>query len=1067
MIEYKGMNSRPTEALASARNFDGNLLLPDNIKHPELNTIIDKFKINNRDRVAAFSYIVINIDKLSNLASLLLSDPSHQNQTELDKLYAAYNKITSIQYYPIWRSAYEALTDQSDPDNNIARGAYSDLVISKDRSISAALDQVKQRIEQNQAAINQVNQVDPLPGANKFNIDGLNFAHSLDHPDTDAYKDHFFEMFDNVIYAISKEKDTPERKEKMLYVLEQFINNSNRLMVSFFRSNSSMDKETSGYMKFLLPFARAEGSDRKPTEHGVVQNLEKFLSDVLSPGESKYWLKRLGSQGLEMLHSTYLDSLGREKASIVSMASDYEELKTLDVGEKNKSGDQDYNINNTFDFFTHYNKEQGKDLVYQHARTMRLIMFMQPFLITDFEAEFNGGWDHADSGGTRERFDEFTNLFVEYFTYLIAHKQAVIDFGENSEEEKETKKKLDTFLIKSGNKLTDIFGLEKPKAIEKEKNYFSVFEKRYNKYLVDTNERFIKRYPKKIRDQKRKENIEGKEFISVKDGKVTITLAREEDFLSEGKDEVIIFSNEDIATLLDEADENKYQRRIIQFLAGRMGTAVGVGLHNFNTKYSLGATPPGAIATFSRMMKALNPFGAANYSCYKGVRPHPQSMYFEVEINAEKMGDLLIDDQTRRLLTNEDAELLRILENGEIENHVLTQEQVTLLEEARLNPNFKEIPGKFENLSNILISQGLTKMVNEAISGVVRKYKIKLGSLNSIYDHIETAYPDAYSFVILASRSRQKEGTGFDAWWTGFTRFEEFALKTDAVPGGSLDFDAIKKKDPEKFRAELFTSLKDIIQQSFSPMKASLPWFRWEHIAQDLIMYIDKMYKVYRICDDSHDGLIYFTDGIRKTLEDDSANMSGMGATSYESKQIRNTRKYKVNRGLVASFMLSQGKDFYDCKDILSDDGFMSEDEYKKGRQNELYYKAISAGEQNQVRGVNSLISKELLPQFKGKTKEKAELPDIRDYILNFTPRAKVNSKLGKAITKSLNEARLDPDAHRIAQTQPFFGGKQLLRNRMSSIKRKLFELENKAKAAVLEKQINMAIFGVPEEAKK
>ncbi len=987
----------------------------------EMQTLYEKFSINTPERKAEFNRIVQQLDKLVVFAEQFKNTPSAHSDVQVANFDALLTAITSGRYYPVWKEFYERSATVIDVNVTIARELFAEMISNKIARVRADLQHVRDLLKARTTPATPTG----VDTSKEPVIHGLDFSRKPELPEDDTWLNLYIEMFDEVISKIEDKGKSPESRRELLIVLEAFINQSNKIMINFFRSNSKMNHEASGFMKFILPFARAEASDRHNSAHGVFTRFEKILENLLSPEEAEYWRIKYGSQGLMMLQATYIDDLGRIRANnggIASLACNYEELKQTDVGGTDRSGDEDYNISNTFDFFTHFEKEIGKDLVFEHSRTLRVIMFLLPFLMNDFEIVLlPNGWDHKDSGETKEQFSAFINLFIDYLILNITYKQAVLEKGERSQEARDAQQKLNSFLRKDKS----IGGVDEAAL----KKYFVNFEKRYDDLLK-----------RKNRDGKNSQK-----FFTEKDGKIVCNIAREEEFLSMGKDETVEFSKEDVKNLLQEKDPDAYQRRIIQFLAVRMGTSLGVGLHNFNTRFSTGATPPGGIAYYQDMMKAVNPYGAANYACYKGIRPHPLSLYYRVDWDLENFGKDNTDEQA-----------------------IITYLNGTRLEDRIIDPTVGKIPGSFENVSNILISQHLTRLVNKAISGGVRKHRVKLGSLNSYYDHIETAYPDAYSFVILASRQRQdaNKKTGFLAWWTGFEKYKEFALKTDGVPGGSLDFEAIAKKDPEAFRAELLQGLKDIIQNTFSPLKAAMFWFRWDHIAQNIIMYIDKMYKIYRICDNTDSGQKFLTDGIQRILKEDSANMAGMGLTKFSKVRGSNPPMYKVSRGLVASYMQTEEKkDFYFGKDVLT------EAEMQAGKKAEQDYKALVPGSHDQVKNIGMLLPRGgKMPSFEAlsdSAREKAEMPDIRDYILNFIPRATIKQGLGITMLSLVNDARLDPAALRIARTEPKFGVNQVIRTGSNSIKRRLFEMQNKLKARVLDKQIQMSIYGVPEEAKK
>ena len=518
------------------------------------------------------------------------------------------------------------------------------------------------------------------------------------------------------------------------------------------------------------------------------------------------------------------------------------------------------------------------------------------------------------------------------------------------------------------------------------------------------------------------------QLVSTDSGKeFAVTIKRNgEDFYSMGQDETITFAQEDMDRLLQDFDSESdpeitatNERQILWRTAGRMGTALGVRQHLFLNDLARGETPSAGIGIYSRWMNAVGYLSLMQYKSYKALVPNPFVSHFEVDWDYSQVG---------------------VAGSG--------------------------VVGDPEKARTIFVSNFFTEIAIKK-GGRLRKHKVKVGPINDVYDQIQTPFPTAYNLVVFSSRRRAEKPVGFESFYTGLEKFEAFIEKIKGVPGGTLDIDAIKKKDEEKLRTELIHALESVIQDIFSPLKASTDWFRWEHVAQLILVYIDKIHRVYRINNTNDRNVIRLTHLIRETLQTGSVNMGGVGSTKFvEIKKGPNKGKFKVYRGLVAQHLADQGKDLYRAHD-RNGTVILTKEQKAAFVKKEQEYTQRDIQEDSKYEPLRGLgLDQSLLPKVNTGS-DKNVLPDIRDYLLNLIPTTKSMGVLS-ARTYSANDAWLDrEDATHIMRYRPDFGVAQILQTGTDALKAKRIELSNSEKMLATEGRLKKAVLGLPEEDKK
>lgn len=795
---------------------------------------------------------------------------------------------------------------------------------------------------------------------------------------------------------------TEKKPERLRQVFELFINHANFLLVDFLRSNSSMKTEIKGLMSVLLPFLR-EGANRQKTKHSTIQNLEAILTDpeIMDRTEAEAWVHKLGSKGLEMLSILYFDQLGREKAHTASMSSDWQELYKLD------KEDEDFSIT-SYDFMIdpdsrhRTEKIRGEKKEGAYVYQNARMMRTMMFLMPRMIRDFED-IVHAwgEQDGGKTRND-YDSFMSKSLDYLLLKFKYEIQ----SKDKRVKKVELDKLRAEVEALKKRVIGIEisnrdDEETRESKKEKIAAYEAMINGWFTN---------------------------IHASRDNIKITIEREEDFYSGGEDETITIRMEDLETLIQDYEGERdnieakrtHERQVLWRTAGRMGTSLGVRQHIFLNNLARGETPGGGIAMHSRFMRIVSPPSQAHYKSYKDLVPNPFVSHFDIDWDYANIG---------------------VKGSG--------------------------VLGSPEKARTIYASNEFTKRVLRQGAPLRKRARVNLGSISNKYDQIETALPSAFGLVILGSRRRAKKKTeiGFEAWDTGLVKFEEFIDKIQGVPGGTLDREEIKKKDDEKLRSDLVSSLQDIIQNMFSPLKASTDWFRWDHIAEYILLYIDKMYRVYRINDSSDQGVIKLTDAIRKTLETGSVNMAGMGTTSFEviGQDDDGKKLYRVSAGLVATHLNLYSR----FRKDRSGNAIITEAQKKEMIKLEAKYRQRDiVGKYEPLKGLG--LDQAELPKTQADPKkaEKNSLPDIRDFLLNFIPKTHFVGKFGVGAYLA-DDATLDSDAIKIMRYRPEFDVAQVISTGMDAFRAKGIELQNKDQIRVLRPRINKAILGLPPEDKK
>lgn len=680
----------------------------------------------------------------------------------------------------------------------------------------------------------------------------IKFDSEPGHPDPTTWRRYFMNNFVRLVNTcnFSENLTEPEKKdniERLDNIFNFFLHETDRQTINFLASNSAMNAKLGAFLSFYLVFLKA-GNERLGGGETIEKFEEKLKLAGMNEEKIKYWMRRLGSKAIEILNIGFVDDLGRGRAKVPSMSSDWDNLQKLESAKSDKEADDDFGTA-TYDFFmdpdTRYeNKTNKKEVaVYQNARIMRVMLFISPLLFQKHKDIY--GWAENDSKASRESYDSFNLKVINYLTLLFDLKI--------------TEGKIDELSVSNDSNILDEL---KTKKIDLEKKLIG--------------------FTDHIKNKKEKEFL--KNFISTvfndnilyKDGEIELTITKKESFYSRGKDENISINGKDIETLLK---EGSLDAKIMEKTLGRILTSLGFGQHRFLSELSKGATPGGGLSgIYKRYMTIVCPFAPANYNTYKGIQFHWLSNYFSVRWNFE-------DD------------------------------------------NLSKAGKKEGNANNVLFSWELTRKYSEVIAPL-RPLKIDLGSINS-GSQIESTYPTPYEFIVLGSRIREGRPVDFDSYITALGAFERFLDHAEGVPGKVDDKDKLEKIDTEESRRELreklVADLEKLVKSLLSVLKANMDFIKFDHIAQIVMLYVDKIYRVYRVSDPSESGVKNLTEDLHIYFQKQANNVDAIGLTKFipvQNDVITNElgeetdgkiysigeynsgiRRYEVNPGLVAKYL--------------------------------------------------------------------------------------------------------------------------------------------------------------------
>ncbi|MCL4208732.1 hypothetical protein KJZ63_03845 [Patescibacteria group bacterium] len=390
------------------------------------------------------------------------------------------------------------------------------------------------------------------------------------------------------------------------------------------------------------------------------------------------------------------------------------------------------------------------------------------------------------------------------------------------------------------------------------------------------------------------------------------------------------FSSSDFDELGDQDIETSNLVKYIELY----GTATGVRQHLFLNDLARGSTPGGAMNDNKEWMVKCSRFALANYQCYKGAVPHPLTEGFEVSWPAK------LKDGTPYFNPKQSVIITSILQTESVLSRVMKirQERVNLgllqdnesLSDVRfpletaypdlysfiVRAHQKRTMGGwvFDKDGNVQYEDEYEyKMIRLADGRLVRELNdknepIKLGVK---LDRAGNVVKKRDAEGNLVPKRGDKYPAKFEAFIAGLNAMDEFVTAALIVPGGVSDKEKIKSQDPHHLREAMLKDLVTLIQNKVSPLKSNEAWVNWRHVAQYILMFVDRMYRVYKLCDDTPDGRALLTHEIRQKFASESYNLilTNVPAWIKNEKDLVAAPEYEHGQAVKVAGMSKQVSD--------------------------------------------------------------------------------------------------------------------------------------------------------------
>ena len=343
-----------------------------------------------------------------------------------------------------------------------------------------------------------------------------------------------------------------------------------------------------------------------------------------------------------------------------------------------------------------------------------------------------------------------------------------------------------------------------------------------------------------------------------------------------GRKKSMEFSGVDVDGF-DEGYQEVY-RKII----GRLATFTGSGNEHYAIPYCKGMTPSDSVQPFKHLFAGASPYAHFNYKAYKNLTIIPTSEGYE----------LMWEDDVKT-----DEKKSKIVDSALLTRALIRKAAV---ERPRINV------GRFPTES-----------------------QLKAGEQNEL----RTGYPTLYEFMVIKHKEREKLPVDLSTWWGGFDAYRNF---TDAIirpPGISGSFANKEELDniltgmtPEDLRKEMMKDFTNILKNLVSPLKINQDWVDWTFISQDILTYIDKMFRLYRLKDDSPEGATELLVAIRSRIKANATNLGVKNQTIDDSRAPKETIAFEHVTHDVSSDLLGTGKMYrgkkrkdkdYDVRDYI------------------------------------------------------------------------------------------------------------------------------------------------------
>jgi len=368
---------------------------------------------------------------------------------------------------------------------------------------------------------------------------------------------------------------------------------------------------------------------------------------------------------------------------------------------------------------------------------------------------------------------------------------------------------------------------------------------------------------------------------------------------------------------------NKYEQDEIYGLVDQIAVGLGIRLTTFVDQHAMGATPSGGVARNSKWLDVL-PFVVHRYKTYKDRLFNPMTEVFRAPLGWEGKQKKLKHVKDRLNSIN--------FSNSD------TIEEIELFAPLR-EPCPMGIPDKDRNR-------------------------------NRDGDELASLYPTLFEFMILDDRRDKKQDLTGPGYLSGHQSVVEFVQGILEIPGGTIE---VKGKNSKELRESLVDGLGKLLNSLISNLKKNQSFVDWNQVGHLVLLYIDKMHRVYGLNDNSLSGHVSLTDEIRKKLITGVTNMAGLGDSKEKDTFYGVDSKEPLAFDKVKE-AVPKGDGKYGEKVVKRFDKIEAKEKIEK----ELRKKPTSEF-RNDPEGT---IKKEL-------QKEINKVYDLRDFILNRIPQAK------------------------------------------------------------------------------
>lgn len=300
---------------------------------------------------------------------------------------------------------------------------------------------------------------------------------------------------------------------------------------------------------------------------------------------------------------------------------------------------------------------------------------------------------------------------------------------------------------------------------------------------------------------------------------------------------------------------------------------LGIRQHTFINQYAMGATPTQGMGDLFGQVAQIHFLADQRYKRYKDWGYLQAAEMFDVPEGwidwMDKVDLFVLDDEGKRIQEGEDEHGVPIFK----------KRTVALRKDGRF--------------SRINQSIHFTRSVIEAYAPlreqcILRRRYIDPETGRVSWDNasLSNPYHTLFEYVFLRARERyddQQHDWTFRDYLNGHKSFADFSKDSFCVPGGTYD---VEKMDPAELRLKMIgadeekdiDSLHWLLNKHTSYLKKNMFSVNWEASAHLILGFIDRMFRLYALCDDSAEGKAKLLEAVRIKVKTGSENLMGVGS---------------------------------------------------------------------------------------------------------------------------------------------------------------------------------------------